>query len=320
MRLLLTWYESTTNRTKFQKNISQNSFGISHSVRQGGILSCALFTVGIIDDLLAELELAGIGCKIKYRFFGALAFADDIILLCPTIVGLNQMLQICHKWAIQNNVEFNPTKSCVICFVSQKRDLWPEDIPIPVFFNGKRLPLTRAATHLGHILAEDLSDSPEINRIARSFNRQFNAFFNKFGVLNNAELKKHLYVTFCGSFYGIEAVNPNSVTKTARDFLKSSVNIALMKLLRLPRESISQFLIAEGILNAESMWRCRALNFWKGVIKSNLPTKTLLIKTNWAMICQISRTVNIFPTTLANLSQAQINNRVTAEWCQKKGV
>ena len=32
VRLLLTWYQSTSIKTKFQKNISQNTFGINHSV------------------------------------------------------------------------------------------------------------------------------------------------------------------------------------------------------------------------------------------------------------------------------------------------
>ena len=192
--------------------------------------------------------------------------------------------------------------------------------PHSSFFNGNRLQLTRAATHLGHILAEDLSDSPEISRIAKSFNRQFNAFFSRFGVLNNTELKKQLYVTFCCSFYGIEAVNPNLVTKTARDFLKSSVNIALMKLLRLPRESISQFLLAEGIMNAEAMWKFRALNFWKGVITSNLPMKNLIIEANWATICEICTEVNIYPTALAHFPRTQIKHKIIAEWCKGKGL
>ena len=108
-------------------------------------------------------------------------------------------------------------------------------------------------THLGHILADDLDDSHELNRIARAFNRQFNAFFNRFGEIQNIELKKYLFTSFCASYYGIELINPQKVNVSALKFWRKSINLAMMKLLQLPRESVSQYLIAKGILNADSI-------------------------------------------------------------------
>jgi hypothetical protein len=44
VRLLLCWYEQTNIRVMFNHSVSRKSFGINHSVRQGGILSPVLFT------------------------------------------------------------------------------------------------------------------------------------------------------------------------------------------------------------------------------------------------------------------------------------
>jgi len=37
-----------------------------------------------IDDLLLLLSKAGVGCYIGSNFVGALAYADDIVLIAPT--------------------------------------------------------------------------------------------------------------------------------------------------------------------------------------------------------------------------------------------
>ena len=37
--------------------------------------------------------MSGYGCHISGNFMGALSYADDITLLCPSLRGLNAMLQ-----------------------------------------------------------------------------------------------------------------------------------------------------------------------------------------------------------------------------------
>ena len=130
--------------------------------------------------------------------------------------------------------------------------------------------------HLGHILTWNLDDSSEVRRISESFNRQFYAFLNRFNGLKDIELTKQLYVTFCSSFYGLEAVFPSDVQSSARQFLKKSVNLALMRLLGLPRESVSQFLFAEGIPNVENIWRIRNFCFAKSLLQSESPISRFL--------------------------------------------
>ena len=47
---------------------------------------------------------------------GALAYADDIVLITPTATAMRQMLAVCDKFAFKLDVLFNATKSKFIFF------------------------------------------------------------------------------------------------------------------------------------------------------------------------------------------------------------
>ena len=46
----------------------------------------------------------GVGCHMGTHFVGSLGFADDIILLCPTLYGLKTMITI--LWSICGRIWF----------------------------------------------------------------------------------------------------------------------------------------------------------------------------------------------------------------------
>ena len=52
-----------------------------------------------VDDLLRTLEKSGVGCHMGNRYVGALAYADDITLICPSVSGLRKMVTICENHA-----------------------------------------------------------------------------------------------------------------------------------------------------------------------------------------------------------------------------
>ena len=47
---------------------------------------------------------------------GALAYADDVVLLCPTKTGLLKMLNICKHFSCKYDVVFNADKSKLIVY------------------------------------------------------------------------------------------------------------------------------------------------------------------------------------------------------------
>jgi hypothetical protein len=76
-----------------------------HSV-QGGVMSPILFNI-YIDELFIKLRVAAFGCHIGHIFCGALGYADDVILLAPTLYSLRSMLQICENFSEEYDVLFN---------------------------------------------------------------------------------------------------------------------------------------------------------------------------------------------------------------------
>ena len=90
-------------------------FRVLNRVRQGAILSPILFCV-YFDTLLCRLSSTGIGCHMGSLFVGALAYADDLVLVAPGSNAMRCMLQICDEYAAQYNVVFNANKSkCLHC-------------------------------------------------------------------------------------------------------------------------------------------------------------------------------------------------------------
>jgi len=69
-------------------------FVADDGVKQGAVLSPVLLCV---HDFLLLLSKAGVGCYIGSNFVGALAYADDIVLIAPTATA--KLLIICDEYA-----------------------------------------------------------------------------------------------------------------------------------------------------------------------------------------------------------------------------
>ena len=71
------------------------------------------------------LSKAGVGRFFGSNFVGALAYADDIVLLAPSAFALRKMLAICDSYANDYHIVFNSKKSkCLVLFPSTRRFLY----------------------------------------------------------------------------------------------------------------------------------------------------------------------------------------------------
>jgi len=75
-------------------------------VPEGGSISPTLFNL-YIDPLANQLLRVGV----RISLFGAIVYADDIILMAGRIRGLQKMLDICTVWADVNKITFGIEKS-----------------------------------------------------------------------------------------------------------------------------------------------------------------------------------------------------------------
>ena len=55
-------------------------------------------------------------------FCGSFQYADDVILLSPTLMTMNKLLSICERFAVEYDAIFNSTKSKLIAYNTLKQD------------------------------------------------------------------------------------------------------------------------------------------------------------------------------------------------------
>ena len=82
-RLLAFMYCHQECRVKWCYEVSHN-FRVCNGVKQGGVLSPLLFNI-YTDVLLERLAKSGQGCHVGKMFTGCLVYADDVVLLSPSL-------------------------------------------------------------------------------------------------------------------------------------------------------------------------------------------------------------------------------------------
>ena len=65
---------------------------------------------------VVNLRKVGVGCHVKSLFIGCLVYADDIILMAPSVSGLSKMLNCWGRTSESLKLMFNCNKSCCIRF------------------------------------------------------------------------------------------------------------------------------------------------------------------------------------------------------------
>ena len=128
-------------------------------------------------------------------YVGALSYAYDITLLCPSIRGLNKMLDICNSFADMYDIKFNAKKSLGIKFGGQP-------VMSEIVYLGKsRIEWVSSVRHLGNYVNSDMTDKTDCDMKCSSFIGYVNKLKVNFGYLQPFVLG-NLFKTFCCSFYG----------------------------------------------------------------------------------------------------------------------
>ena len=164
IRFILASYSNQKANVKWNGQSSYH-FSIKNGVKQGAVLSAVLYCI-YTNGLFEKLRKLNIGCKIGTSYNGGVGYADDIFLMCPTLDGLQKMLNVCEDYAKSHNLKFsthpNPIKSKTKCigFLLKKRDL-PQlylcGNPLPWVESGKHLG-TKIESTLGKIFAHDINE------------------------------------------------------------------------------------------------------------------------------------------------------------------
>lgn len=236
IRILMYWYSQQTMRVKWGCGLS-SPFHVSNGVRQGGLLSPALFNV-YMNDLSDQLSLCSTGCLIGNSVINHLMYADDLAIVSPCSAGLQQLLKVCTQYGLVYDIKFNAKKSNVMIVRSKedKKMIFPD-----FYLCDSPLMVCKEVKYLGHIITDDLYDDRDMYRQRRKLYAQANLLLRKFSMCS-PNVKCSLFKAFCTPMYTAHLWC--KYKKSSYQKLTVAYNDTMRLLMQVPRWSSASYLFA----------------------------------------------------------------------------
>jgi hypothetical protein len=198
------------------KSATSNFFRINSGVRQGSVLSPFMFAL-YINDVVKCLDF-------RQKLFIVL-YADDILILAPTVSELQRLLLECERELIWLDMRINVKKSCCLR-IGPNNDAKCVNV---VTSSGVSLPWVEEIRYLGVFIVSSKKFKCSLDHAKKSCYRALNAIFGKVGRIASAEVVLELVKKKCWPIllYGLEACPLTISDIKSLDFLATRF---LMKL------------------------------------------------------------------------------------------
>ena len=246
--------------SKWHHNLTAATLSSSSSSKHCLLMSPLLFGI-YIDELLIELKNNKVGCCIRNYYCGAYGYADDIILLCPSITGLENMIKICEIYSDKHYISFNGKKSKLLIF--GKKDSDPN-----IIIKGEHVPVCTKAIYLGNLLST-VNENDMPNEGTKLFNVNLNIFMSEFSTCRIL-VKNKLFNQYCCFYYGSQLwpLYNDSFSNVCTKWRK-----AIRRMWDLPYNTHCGLLpLVSELCPIEISLYCRFIKFMKSLLKSDNPT------------------------------------------------
>jgi hypothetical protein len=196
-------------------------------------MSPTLFSI-YIDELILRLKQLDLGCQINDVFAGVVSYADDLVLLSPTVSTTKSMLHACKLFGEEFNVRFNPTKTKLIVFSNRRvgRVVSPK-----IEFMNEIIEVVPHHKHLGNLIG-NISQDEIVATYVSDIQRRSNFVKHHFSGLS-VEIMYYLFKSHCTSFYGLPLID---LSHRSFDTLCTSWRKCVRHILGLPYRTHSQLL------------------------------------------------------------------------------
>lgn len=126
-----------------------------------------------------------------------LAYADDLVLLCPSIKGLQKLINVCEQYGNDHCITYNCLKTVCMSIMPKGSKL----LNTPTLsLNGRHLSFVSSYKYLGVHITDTLKDDDDISRQLRSFYARSNFLLRNFNACS-IQVKAKLFTAFCANMY-----------------------------------------------------------------------------------------------------------------------
>jgi hypothetical protein len=286
IKIIRTMYENQYVNVCYN-NTESNFWKIGNGARQGAILSPLIFNFYVNDILEAITEMDG--CKVGFYKVNILGYADDIVLLAPSVENLQKILNKIYIMISSHSLVINLNKSVYMVFRTKKYKNY--QMRCSVNINGYQLKLVRKYTYLGCIISDNLSVSDDIKKCDEAFLKQFYSIYRKFNFLD-FKVMKFLFESHAMSFYGSELWYDTSGCKNDFKVLGITYHKAVKKMKKFPwRESNHYTCNTAGLPVFKHLINRKVISFLTNILNTS-SICMMPLKAYYKYDSQISKCVN----------------------------
>jgi exonuclease III len=266
--LLDNWYDKCFTCVKWGSSFS-NYVKLNAGVRQGGILSPALFAV-YVNDVLLLLGKSKLGCHINQYCCNSFMYADDLLLLSLSICDLQKMIDICKTELDWLDMKINIKKSSLLRIGKRCK------IPIgDILISGTPITIATEIRYLGVYFESATSFKCNMHHAKVKYFRSLNAILGKIGSFSSVDVMLSLVSSFANPvlLYCLETGCLNSSELSKLNYPFRSIYVKLFS--TFDTNIIEQCQYYTWQLPVKMLVHLRCLLFFRRLEKSSSPASTL---------------------------------------------
>jgi hypothetical protein len=182
-------------------NCHSHFYALQCGVRQGGVLSPYLFSV-FINDIFDAARNTRCGCHFGSLDFNILMYADDIILIAPSVTALQQLCLQVEQYLLSCDMLLNAKKSVCLRIGPRYKDFCQPIITAA----GDSIEWATNIRYLGVQIVSGKTFSISLSENVKSFYRSFNSITNQLKNKASEECLIRLIYSKCVPvlLYGLE--------------------------------------------------------------------------------------------------------------------
>lgn len=298
--IIISMYSDTLAQVKLPNGNLSDLIHCNKGVRQGDPLSPLLFCL-YIDDLIPFLEKSLLGLPLVNKSLLGILYADDLVLFGDSSLNLTKALKLLEKYADMNCLLINPSKTQIIRFRHNHRDM---SVNTNIFtVCGKQISCSDKVRYLGLDINTTLSNNDMLNNAIRKTRQSIGMLHNLFPFSHLLPLKslKTLYYSYVISMLSYGAPIWASRLSTLPDF----DCIFLKTIFRLPQNTSHALIKKEFFLDSPKL--CLLIHQYKYLCK--------LSNSNNMYLKDVCEILLFFPSLYANPLKALKKQLIELNLC-----